>query len=406
MTAQSSVQGSHPPAKTGPELVREAKAAVEALNAPTVERVIGAEPVTVVDVRETHEWSKGHLPGAVHVPRGHLEMQIEAKLPDKETPLLVYCAGGVRSAFAANTLKQMGYSNVRHMSGGFTAWRDLGFEVIEPKVWSDEQLDRYSRHFILPEVGEEGQQKISNGKVLVIGAGGLGAPVLYYLAAAGVGTLGVVDFDDVEASNLQRQIIHTTSRIGVNKAQSAKEAVEALNPDVTVKTWTKPLSPDNVDSVIEGFDVVIDATDNFPTRYLVNAAAFAHGIPCIYGSIYRFEGYASVFWPARGGPCYRCMHPEAPPKELAPSCGEAGVLGVLPGIVGVLQANEALKILVGYGEPLVGRILAFDAQDTHFNEFNLHRNSECATCGDRNRAAGEYESEIVDACAAPGALVG
>lgn len=404
--AQTSVHNSQPTVRTGSDLVREAREAVQAVNASTCDRMVRTEPVTVMDVREVHEWRKGHLPGAVHVPRSHLETQVEAKIPDKSTPLLVYCAGGVRSAFAANTLKLMGYTDVRHMSGGFTAWEELGLDVVEPKTWTAEQLDRYSRHFILPEVGEEGQQKIADGKVLVIGAGGLGAPILYYLAAAGVGTLGIVDFDNVEASNLQRQIIHTTSRVGINKAESAKVAIEALNPDVVVKTWTTPLNPENVDSVIAGFDVVIDATDNFPTRYLVNAAAFAHGIPSIYGSIYRFEGYASVFWPAKGGPCYRCMHPEAPPKEMAPSCGEAGVLGVLPGAIGVLQANETLKILVGYGEPLVGRILAFDAQETRFSEFKLHRNPDCATCGNPTRKPGEYETEIVDACALPGALVG
>lgn len=304
---------------TGQELLRQAKARANALSPEEVAAIVDGEDVTVVDVREGDEWRKGHLPGAVHVPRGYLEMQAEGKLPNKDAPLIVYCAGGNRSAFATETLKQMGYSDVRHMSGGFTAWKDTGLKVAQPREWTDKQLDRYSRHFVLPEVGEAGQQKISDGKVLVIGAGGLGSPALSYLAAAGVGTLGIVDMDDVEDNNLQRQIIHATSRIGVNKAESAKVTIEDLNPDVEVKTWTDPLGPENVDEIFSGFDVVLDATDNFTTRYLINETAYRFGIPSIYGSIYRFEGYASVFWPAKGGPCYRCMHPESPPAELAPT---------------------------------------------------------------------------------------
>lgn len=304
---------------TGQELLRQAKAKANALSPEEVAAIVDGEDVTVVDVREGDEWRKGHLPGAVHVPRGYLEMQAEGKLPNKDAPLIVYCAGGNRSAFATETLKQMGYRDVRHMSGGFTAWKDTGLKVAQPREWTDKQLDRYSRHFVLPEVGEAGQQKISDGKVLVIGAGGLGSPALSYLAAAGVGTLGIVDMDDVEDNNLQRQIIHATSRIGFNKAESAKVTIEDLNPDVEVKTWTDPLSPENVDEIFNGFDVVLDATDNFTTRYLINETAYRFGIPSIYGSIYRFEGYASVFWPAKGGPCYRCMHPESPPAELAPT---------------------------------------------------------------------------------------
>lgn len=304
---------------TGQELLRQAKAKADALSPDEVAAIVDGEDVTVVDVREGDEWRKGHLPGAVHVPRGYLEMQAEGKLPNKDAPLIVYCAGGNRSAFATETLKQMGYRDVRHMSGGFTAWKDTGLQVVQPREWTDKQLDRYSRHFVLPEVGEAGQQKISDGKVLVIGAGGLGSPALSYLAAAGVGTLGIVDMDDVEDNNLQRQIIHATSRIGVNKAESAKTAIEDLNPDVEVKVWTDPLGPENVDEIFNGFDVVLDATDNFNTRYLINDTAYRFGIPSIYGSIYRFEGYASVFWPAKDGPCYRCMHPEPPPAELAPT---------------------------------------------------------------------------------------
>lgn len=306
-------------AKSGSELLREAKESATALAPTVVAEIAQSEPVTLVDVREADEWRAGHLPNAVHVPRGFLEMQAESKLPGKHAPLIVYCAGGNRSAFATATLKQLGYSNVRHMSGGFTGWRDAGLKVVQPRVWTEKQRDRYSRHFVLPEVGEPGQQKISDGKVLVIGAGGLGSPALYYLAAAGVGTIGIVDFDAVEDSNLQRQIIHSTARIGVNKAESAAAAIADLNPDVITRVWKDPLTPANVEEVFKDFDVVLDATDNFSTRYLINAAAVKHGIPSIYGSIYRFEGYASVFWPAKDGPCYRCMHPEPPPPELAPT---------------------------------------------------------------------------------------
>lgn len=305
--------------KSGSELLRDAKAIATALPPETVSEIASSEPVVLVDVREADEWRSGHVPDAIHVPRGFLEMQAEQKLPDKDAPLIVYCAGGNRSALATATLKSMGYSDVRHMSGGFTGWRDAGLKVVKPRTWTDRQRDRYSRHFVLPEVGEAGQQKISDGKVLVIGAGGLGSPALYYLGAAGVGTIGIVDFDSVEENNLQRQIIHSTARVGVNKAESAATALADLNPDVVTRVWKDPLTPANVEEVFKDFDVVLDATDNFSTRYLINAAAVKHGIPSIYGSIFRFEGYASVFWPAKGGPCYRCMHPEPPPPELAPT---------------------------------------------------------------------------------------
>ncbi len=306
--------------KRGRDLVKQAKADVEPLQLEQVRDMIRRrEPMALVDVREGDEWRAGHLPGATHIPRGFLELQVDEKLPDKDAPIVLYCAGGNRSAMSARTLKDLGYTNIRHMIRGFSGWRDAGFEVIVPRKWTPEQRERYSRHFVLPEVGEAGQRKISEGKVLVVGAGGLGAPALDYLAAAGVGTLGIVDFDTVEISNLQRQIIHSTSRIGMNKAESAKQGIEDLNPDVDVRIWKERLTPDNVDAIAAGFDVIIDATDNFSTRYLINETAFSQGKPYVYGSIFRFEGYASVFWPERGGPCYRCMHPEAPPDELAPT---------------------------------------------------------------------------------------
>ena len=306
--------------RRGRDYVKQAKSEIEPLELEQVRDMIRShEPLTLVDVREGDEWRAGHLPGAIHIPRGFLELQVDEKLPDKDAPIVLYCAGGNRSAMAGRTLRDLGYTNLRHMIRGFSGWRDASFEVVVPKQWTPAQRDRYSRHFTLPEVGEEGQRRISEGKVLVVGAGGLGAPAIYYLDAAGVGTLGIVDFDAVEVSNLQRQVIHSSSRIGMNKAESAKVAVEDLNPDVDVRIWTERLTPDNVDAIVSDFDVVIDATDNFSTRYLLNESAVRHGKPYIYGSIFRFEGYASVFWPAKGGPCYRCMHPEAPPDELAPT---------------------------------------------------------------------------------------
>lgn len=304
---------------SGRELLFKAKMEVPELTPQEAKRVAESGDATLVDVRENEEWRTAHIPNAVHLPRAFLEMQVESVLPDKEAPVILYCGGGNRSALAASTLKQLGYSNVRHMSGGISDWRRAGLDLVAPRQWTDRQRDRYSRHFVLPEVGEAGQQKISEGKVLVVGAGGLGSPLLYYLGAAGVGTLGIVDFDSVEENNLQRQIIHSTSRIGTNKAASAAATIEDLNPDVEVKLWTERLTSENVDSIVSQFDVVIDATDNFSTRYLLNGSSYRHHKPYIYGSIYRFEGYVSVFWPDRGGPCYQCLHPEAPPDHLAPT---------------------------------------------------------------------------------------
>ena len=305
---------------SGRDLLRKAREEANGLEPSEVDELLRSDnSVTVVDVREGDEWRAGHLPDAIHIPRGYLELQVDEKLTDKDAPVLLYCAGGLRSALASTTLRQLGYSDVRHMLRGFTGWKDQGYEVVTPHRWTPSQLDRYSRHFVLPEVGETGQAKISSGRILVVGAGGLGSPALYYLAAAGVGELGIIDFDVVEENNLQRQIIHSTPRIGDNKASSAATTIKDLNPDVNVTTFAERLTRENVDSVLEGYDVVIDATDNFKTRYLLNDAAVRHGKPYVYGSIFRFEGYVSVFWPERGGPCYRCMHPEAPPAHLAPT---------------------------------------------------------------------------------------
>lgn len=306
--------------KSGRDVLKEAKQKADWLEPNQVRDMLAkGEKLVLVDVREGDEWRAGRIPDAVHIPRGYLEMQVDERLPDKDAELVVYCAGGNRSPLAATTLKGLGYSNVRVMAGGYSGWSNLGFDVVKPKQWTEAERDRYSRHFVLPEVGEQGQTRISASKMLVVGAGGLGSPALYYLAAAGVGELGVVDFDSVEENNLQRQIIHSTSRIGDNKAASAKRTIEDLNPNIRVETFEERLSKENVDAIVSRYDLVIDATDNFDTRYLLNEAAVKHGKPYVYGSIFRFEGYASVFWPGSGGPCYRCMHPEPPPASLAPT---------------------------------------------------------------------------------------
>jgi sulfur-carrier protein adenylyltransferase/sulfurtransferase len=325
---------------------------------------------TALDVREPDEFDAGAIPGAVHIPRGHLESQVEGRLTDKTKPVVVYCAGGVRSAFAARTLQELGYEQVVSMDGGFGRWKDEGRAWKTPVTLTADQKNRYQRHILLPEVGVEGQATLLDSKVLLLGAGGLGSPAALYLAAAGVGTLGIVDMDEVDASNLQRQILHNLDRIGDRKVDSAKKTLVALNPDVDVVTYDTRLSADNILDIIEGYDVIVDGADNFPSRYLLNDASVKLGIPVIHGSIFRFEGMVSVFHPLQG-PTYRDMVPEPPPAELAPSCAEAGVLGVLPGIVGSIQALEAIKVLLGLGEPLIGRILSIDTTDMTFRTFKL-----------------------------------
>ena len=330
-----------------------------------------AEPGTVVlDVREPDEYEQGALTDVVHIPRGHLEAQVESRIPDKSTPIVVYCAGGVRSAFATQTLRQLGYERASSMAGGFGKWKDEGRPWARPALLTPEQRERYQRHLLLPEVGTAGQAKLLGSKVLLLGAGGLGSPAALYLAAAGVGTLGIVDMDVVDASNLQRQILHNVDRVGERKVDSAKKTLTMLNPDVDVVTYDVRLSADNVMDVIAGYDVIVDGADNFPSRYLLNDASVKLGIPVVHGSIFRFEGMVSVFHPLEG-PTYRDMVPEPPPAELAPSCAEAGVLGVLPGIVGSIQALEAIKLLLGLGDGLVGRILAIDTTDMSFRTFTL-----------------------------------
>jgi sulfur-carrier protein adenylyltransferase/sulfurtransferase len=336
---------------------------------------------TLLDVREPDEYQQGAVPGAIHVPRGQLEFSIEGRLSDKSAPIAIYCAGGTRSAFAAKTLQDLGYLDVVSVAGGFNKWKDEGLTWSTPRVLTTDQRNRYQRHTLLPEVGEKGQMKLLDSKVLLLGAGGLGSPAAIYLAAAGVGTIGIIDMDVVDSSNLQRQILHNLDRVGMRKVDSAKAALTAMNPDVKVVTYDTRLGADNVLDIIDGYDIIVDGTDNFPTRYLVNDAALVKRIPVVHGSIFRFEGQATVFYPYVG-PCYRCMIPEPPPADLAPSCAEAGVLGVLPGIIGSIQAVETIKLLLDLGDPLVGRLLTYDSLDESFRTFKVRRDPACPACGE------------------------
>ena len=352
------------------ELLAQTKSRITEIDTAVAQQRIASGSVLILDVREPDEYDQGALPDAVHIPRGHLEAQIEAKALDKDQEIVVYCAGGVRSAFAAETLQILGYTNVLSMAGGYGKWKDEGRSWRMPVTLTADQRNRYQRHLLLPEVGIEGQAKLLASKVLLLGAGGLGSPAALYLAAAGVGTLGIVDMDEVDASNLQRQILHNMDRIGDRKVDSAKKTLTGLNPDVNVVTYDTRLAAENIMNIIDGYDVIIDGADNFPSRYLLNDASVKLGIPVVHGSIFRFEGMGSVFHPLLG-PTYRDMVPEPPPAELAPSCAEAGVLGVLPGIVGSIQALEALKLLLNLGESLIGRILTIDTTEMSFRVFKL-----------------------------------
>ena len=369
--------------KTYADLLQEVKTTVSTVTLEEIKRRIEAgEPMQLVDVREKDEVRGGFIPGAVHVPRGFLEMQAESKLTDKSARIVVYCAGGIRSAFAANSLSALGYANVESANPGFGRWKDMGYPVETPPELTPAQLERYSRHLLLPEVGEKGQEKLLKARVLMLGAGGLGSPAALYLAAAGIGTLGIVDNDVVDASNLQRQVLHGTARIGDAKVDSGADRIRDLNPDVNVVPFKERLTSDNVDRIFDqGWDVIVDGLDNFPTRYLVNDASVWKNIPVVHGSIFRFDGQVTTFWPKKG-PCYRCLYPEPPPAHLAPSCAEAGVLGVLPGVIGTIQATEAIKIVLGQGEPLVGRLLTYESLKMQFRTLKLRRDPSCPLCGD------------------------
>ena len=346
----------------------------------------------LMDVREKDEYREGHLEGALSLPRGFLELKVETAVPEKSTPIIAYCAGGVRSLLAAKALKEMGYQSVISMSGGFTAWKTAGYKWTQDHQFTQDQATRYSRHFLLPEVGEEGQAKLLKAKVLMVGAGGLGSPSAYYLAAAGVGTLGIVDNDVVDLSNLQRQILHTNDRIGMPKTESAKMTLQALNPDVRVVPYQEKLTSQNIMEIIKDYDVIVDGCDNFPTRYLVNDACVLAKKPNVHGSIFQFEGQASVFYPGKG-PCYRCLYPEPPPPEMAPSCAEAGVLGVLPGLIGAIQALETIKLILGKGDALVGRLLHFNTLTMEISTLTLRADPACPMCGEKPTIHGLIDYE-------------
>lgn len=351
--------------------------------APADARALAQQGAILIDVRDADETAQGVADGARVLGRSFLELRIEDAAPDPAQPLLVMCGSGVRSLFAAAGLRQLGYRDVRSVAGGFNAWKDAGLPFHLPKVLDANARLRYARQLNLPEVGEAGQRKLLDARVLLIGAGGLGAPAGLYLAAAGVGTLGIVDHDVVERSNLNRQVIHADDRVGRPKVESAREALLALNPDIRVETHAMHLSPDNVDALFAQYDVIVDGSDNFDAHYLANDTCVRLGLPCVHGSIYRFDAQVSVFWPAApgGGPCYRCLYAAPPPPELAPSCNEAGVLGVVPGVVGLLEATEALKLVLGIGRPLIGRLLCYDALAMRFRELALRPDPHCVLCG-------------------------
>ncbi|MFQ5351698.1 MAG: molybdopterin-synthase adenylyltransferase MoeB [Candidatus Binatia bacterium] len=368
--------------KTFDQIAADARRAVPELSVDEVERLIAsADPPIVVDVREREEYREGHLRDALSIPRGFLEMQVEAKIGDKARRIVTYCQSGVRSLLAGKVHKDMGYADVCSMSGGYGAWKGAGHPWEQDFQFSEEQLKRYSRHFLLPEVGEEGQAKLLQARVLCLGAGGLGSPAAFYLAAAGIGTIGIVDDDVVDLSNLQRQILHTNERVGVAKTESAAITLKALNPDVEVVEHRLRLDSSNIIGIIEDYDVIVDGCDNFPTRYLVNDACVMVGKPNVHGSIFQFEGQATVFSPGQG-PCYRCLFPEPPPPGMAPSCQEAGVLGVLPGLVGCVQALETIKLILGAGEPLIGRLVHIETLGMEIRALKLRRDPQCPVCGD------------------------
>lgn len=378
-------------AKTYQELMNEARGAVAEVTIDDVKAQMenGARP-TLLDVREREEYREGHLEGSVPLPRGFLEMRVEETVPDKSAPIVAYCAGGVRSLIAARTLKEMGYENVTSMSGGYTAWKNAGYKWVADRQFTQDQITRYARHFTLPEVGEQGQAKLLDAKVLCVGAGGLGSPVALYLAAAGVGTIGIADHDTVDMSNLQRQILHTNDRVGMSKVESAQMTLNALNPDVDIVQFKERLSSENVMRIIADFDIVVNGCDNFPTRYLINDACIMAKKTLVDGSIFQFEGQVTVVDPNEG-PCYRCLFPEPPPPGAAPSCAEAGVLGVLPGLVGCMQALEAIKVILGAGRPLVGRMMHFDTLSSEIRVLKLRKDPNCLVCSDNPKI-----TELID----------
>jgi sulfur-carrier protein adenylyltransferase/sulfurtransferase len=383
-------------AKTSKSILDEARAQIKQIDIDAARKLMERPGAVVVDVRESDEWRQGHLPNAIFIPRGFLELRIEEKVPDRKAPVILQCASGTRSLFAARTLKEMGYENVYNLTGGFNAWKDRGLPWVAERQFSADEITRYSRHFVIPEVGEKGQAKLLEAKVLLLGMGALGSPVALYLAAAGVGTIGIVDFDVVDLSNLQRQIIHTVDRVGLPKTASAEEQIHALNPGVKVVRHDVRLTSENALDILAPYDVVVNCGDNFPARYLINDACVLSKKPLVDGAIFRFEGNATVFFPDRGGPCYRCLYPEPAPPDMAPSCAEAGVLGALPGLIGSIEALEAIKLILGAGHPLIGRMVYFDTlSDTDYVRIlKIRKDPNCPVCSEHPTQKGliDYEA--------------
>lgn len=372
------------PMPTFQDIIKKVKSEIREVQPNEARKMTQQNPaIVMVDVREADEWEGGIAPGALTIQRGFLELDIEDSVTDKNTPIIAYCAGGTRSALAAKTLQDMGYQTVYSMAGGFNGWKDAGLPIFHKRTLTKEQNVRYSRHTLLPEVGEEGQLKLLDAKVLLIGAGGLGCPTGLYLAAAGVGTIGMIDYDAVDLSNLQRQILHSESEVGNPKVESAQRRLNSLNSDIKIVPIREKLSRDNVKKIVADYDIVVNGCDNFPTRYLINDVCVFMKKPLVDGSIFRFEGQVTIFDTAKGGPCYRCLYPEPPPPEMAPSCAEGGVLGVLPGIIGSIEAVETIKVILGKGEPLVGRLLMYDALGERFREMKIRRDPKCPVCGDK-----------------------
>jgi sulfur-carrier protein adenylyltransferase/sulfurtransferase len=382
-------------AKTSKNILDEARAQIKSIDIDEARRMLEKPGTVLLDVREGDEWRQGHIPQAIGIPRGFLELRVEEKVPDHKTPVILQCASGTRSLLAARSLREMGYENLYNLTGGFNAWKDRGLPWTADRQFTADELARYSRHFVIPEVGEKGQAKLLDAKVLLLGAGALGSSSALYLAAAGVGTLGLVDFDVVDLSNLQRQIIHTTDRVGMLKTESAQKSINAINPGIKVNRHEVRLTSDNVMDIIKDYDVVVNCGDNFPTRYLINDACVLAHKPLVDGAIFRFEGNATVFYPAKGGPCYRCLYPEPAPPDMAPSCAEAGVLGALPGIIGSIEALEAIKLILGAGEPLIGRMVYFDTLSKDYvRVLKVKRDPNCPVCSDHPTQKGliDYEA--------------
>jgi molybdopterin/thiamine biosynthesis adenylyltransferase/rhodanese-related sulfurtransferase len=381
--------------KTSKNILDEARKDVQQIDIEQARRML-EQGAVIIDVRESDEWRQGHIPQAIGIPRGFLELRVEEKVPDRKTPVIMQCAVGTRSAYASRAMRELGYENVYNLTGGFNAWKDRGLPWEADRQFSQDELTRYSRHFVIPEVGEKGQARLLDSKVLLLGAGALGSPVALYLAAAGVGTLGLVDFDVVDLSNLQRQIIHTVDRIGTPKTESAQKQIAAINPGIKVLRHDVRLTSENVMEIIKPYDVVVNCGDNFPTRYLINDACVFSKKPLVDGAIFRFEGNATVFYPDKGGPCYRCLYPEPAPPDMAPSCAEAGVLGALPGLIGSIEALEAIKLLIGAGNSLIGKMVYFDtlSDRDYVRILKIRKDPSCPVCSEHPTQTGliDYEA--------------